>query len=290
MTRLSTLVLCLLISLLPLSAQSHADLFAAGKAALEKNEDEKAAGLFEKAVAANPNNAEYHYYLGAAYGQWAQQASMLKKPGLAKKVKASFERAVQLDPRLHEARFGLIQFYLVAPGIMGGSEAKALEQAAEMKKLDSLMGHRAYALIYRSQKKTALAKKEMIDAVREQPTSPAAHYSLGNTYFSEKDYKQALHEYEYALKLDPNYMPALFRVGVVAAETNSDHARGEASLKRYLTHKPDPSEPILASAWFYLGKLYEKQGRKADAKGAYQAALKLVPQADEIKAALKRVQ
>lgn len=290
MTRSSVLVLCLLMLALPLSAQSHAELFAAGKAALEKNEDEKAAGLFEKAVAANPNNAEYHYYLGSAYGSWAQKASMLKKASLAKKVKAAFERAVQLNPRHFEARFGLIQFYLVAPGIMGGSEQKAFEQAAEMKKLDSLMGHRAYALIYRSQKKPELARKEMIEAVREQPNSPAAHYSLGNVYFSEKNYKQALHEYDYALKLDPNYMPAVFRIGVVAAETNSDHARGEASLKRYLTYKPDPSEPILASAWFYLGKLYEKQGRKADAKAAYLGAQKLVPGDDEIKAALKRVQ
>jgi tetratricopeptide (TPR) repeat protein len=290
MTRSLTLVLCLLAIALPLSAQSHAELFAAGKAALEKNEDEKAAGLFERAVAANPDNADYHYYLGAAYGEWAQKASMLKKAGLAKKVKASFERAVQLNPRHFEARFGLISFYLVAPAIMGGSEAKAFEQAAEMKKLDTLMGHRAYARIYRSQKKNDLARKEMIDAVRAQPTSAAAHYSLGNQYFADKDYKQALHEYEYALKLDPNYMPAVFRIGVVAADTNTDHARGEASLKRYLTHKPEPSEPVHASAWFYLGRLYEKQGRKADAKAAYLAAQKLVPQDTEIKDALKRVQ
>ncbi|HYH05994.1 MAG TPA: tetratricopeptide repeat protein [Thermoanaerobaculia bacterium] len=290
MIRVSVLVLGVLIVLCPLSAQSHTELFAAGKAALEKNEDEKAAGLFEKAVAAQPNNAEYHYYLGSAYGEWAQSAGMLKKASLAKKVKASFERAVQLNPRHFEARFGLITFYLVAPGFMGGSEEKALEQAAEMKKLDPLMGHRAFARVYRSQKKNDLARKEMIDAVREQPTSAAAHFYLGNAYFSDKDYKQALHEYEYALKLDANYLPAVFRIGVVAAESNTDHARGEASLKRYLAHKPDVHEPSLALAWFYLGKLYEKQGRKADAKSAYLAAQKLVPEQEEVKAALKRVQ
>jgi cytochrome c-type biogenesis protein CcmH/NrfG len=284
------LVLALsLFSTLSVFAATAADHAAAGRAAMERNQVEAAVAAFEKAVALSPKDAELHYLLGSAVGRQAQKANPLKMPALAKKAKASLDRAVQLDPRHFNARFALITYYLAAPGFLGGGEDKALAEAAEMKKLDTMMGHRAYARVYRAQKKPELARKEMVEAVREQPNSAAAHYYLGNAWFAEKKYAQALHEYEYALKLDATYMPALFRLGVLAAETNSDHARGEASLKKYLTYKPAEDEPAVASAWYYLGKIYENQGRKADAKQSYLNAQKLVPDDANIKAALKRM-
>jgi tetratricopeptide (TPR) repeat protein len=282
------LAICLLFPVSGISATA-ADHAAAARAAMERNQFEAAVALYEKAIALTPNDAELHYRLGAAVGRQAEKAGALKMVGIAKKAKAAFERAVQLDPKHVNARMSLIAFYLMAPGFLGGGDDKALAQAVEVKKLDPLMGHRAYARIYRSQKKPELARKEMVEAVREQPNSAPAHFFLGNSYFTDKNYPQALHEYEYALKLDPNYMPAIYRLGVVAAETNSDHVRGETSLKKYLAYKPADDEPLHASAWFYLGKLYEKQGRKAEAKQSYQNALKFVPNDKDVKEALKRV-
>ena len=283
------LVLLLCGSTVSLFAETAAGHAAAARAARERGDDAKAAELFEKAIAADSKNAEYHFLLGATYGDMAQRASILKQAGLAKKTRAAFEKAVQLDPNHTDSRFALISYYLIAPGFMGGSEAKAAEQAAEIKKRDALDGHRAYARIHRHNKKPELARKEMVEAVREQPNSAKAHYYLGNHYAADKMWAEAVHEYEYALKLDPAFMPAAFRIGYVAAETGNDAARGEASLKKYLTHKPGKDEPPLASAWFYLGQLQEKLGRKADAKQSYGNALKLVPNDKDVKEALKRV-
>ena len=83
------------------------------------------------------------------------------------RAKAECEKAVALDPKYVEARFGLVQFYTAAPGIMGGSYEKAFEQAKEIKAIDPIAGHRAYAFIYTQQKKLELAKKEYADAIRE---------------------------------------------------------------------------------------------------------------------------
>lgn len=273
---------------LPLFAGPAED-FNAGKAALEAGEHEKAAGFFEKAVAAKPNDANYHYYLGAAYGQWAQQAGMLKAASLAKKTKAELERAVKLDPKHWEARFGLIAFYMQAPGFMGGGEDKALAQAAEMKKLDLLEGHRAYARIYRMQKKPDLARKEMIDLVRAQPNSGRAHFYLGGTYMNEKNWPAAMQEFEQAAKLDPTWMQTFFYMGYVAVQSNTNYPHGEAMLRKYLAYKPADNEVNHASAWYYLGQVLEKQGKKQEAKQAYQAALKLNPKSKEFSEALKRV-
>ncbi|HEX9163896.1 MAG TPA: tetratricopeptide repeat protein, partial [Thermoanaerobaculia bacterium] len=252
-----------------LTAATPDQLFAAGRAALAENDTAKAVELFEQAIKAKPNDAQYHYWLGQAYGREAMSASIFGKAGFAGKSKAEFLRAVELDPNYLDGRFGLLEFYLEAPGIVGGSDEKALEQAQEIRKRDPLMGHNAFARIYTKEKKPELARKEHYDAVREQPNSAKAHQALGVYLMLEKDYKDALAEYETALKLDGAYMPAYFQIGHTAALASTNFVRGEEALKKYLGYKPLENEPSLARAWFWLGRIYEAQGRKADAKQSY---------------------
>lgn len=279
--------LLLLSSLLSLAAQ--ADPLAAGRAAMERRDWNAAVTAFEKALAANPKNAEAHYLLGGAYGRQAQEAGLLGKASLAKKAKAALETAVQLDPDHINARFALVEYYTIAPAIVGGSEEKALAQAAEIRKRDKLAGHRAYARIYARQEKLDLARKEMVDAVREDPNNPRAHQSLGMFYLSQKNHPAALHEFEMAQKLDAAYMPAYLRIGQTLVLTGGDQARAEASLRKYLAYKPSDEEPGLGNAWYWLGMLQEKQGKKGDAKQSFTNANKLMPGDKNITEALKRV-
>jgi len=283
------LLLAALALAVPLSAQNDPD-FLAGKAALQKGDADKAAALIEKAIAKNPNVAEYHLFLADAYGRQARGGGMFKQASLGKKAKGELDRAVALDPNSSDARMGLIQFYLAAPGIMGGSEAKAIEQAAEIRKRDPYMGHAAYARIYNYQKKPDLARNEWLTAVKEQPTSARAHNALAGFYTGvDKNYPAAWAEVETALKLDPNYMSAVLRVGVIAANSGTNLARGEEALKRYLAYQPKEHEPSHIDANYWLGMIYEKNGRVADARASYGAALKLAPESKQIQEALKRV-
>ena len=274
------LVLCLVSA--PLFAATHAELAAAGRAALYGGDHEKAAKLFEEAVKLAPNNAQYHYYLGAAWGELAQKASVFKQATMAGKIREQFEKAVQLDPNFLDARFALIDFYTVAPGFMGGSMEKAQQQANEIKKRNNLEGHRAWARIYGRQKKPDLVRKEMVDAVRENPNSARAHYLLAGVLINEKNWAGALQELETALRLDPNYMPAHYRLGAHAALSGQNYARGEEALRKYLGHKPGDNEPGHAYTWYFIGVIQEKQGKKAEAKASYANA-------KDIAEALKRV-
>jgi len=74
----------------------------------------------EKAIALSPDKSMYHLWLGRAYGEKADASSFFTAAGLAKKVRASFERAVELDGSNIQARSDLAEFYMEAPGIMGG--------------------------------------------------------------------------------------------------------------------------------------------------------------------------
>jgi tetratricopeptide (TPR) repeat protein len=83
----------------------------------------------EKSVQMAPNNAEYHLWLGRAYGQKAEKVNVFKQAGLAGKVRGEFEKAVQLDPNNMDARSDLSEYYVDAPGMMGGGVDKAKAQA-----------------------------------------------------------------------------------------------------------------------------------------------------------------
>jgi TolA-binding protein len=60
-------------------------------------------------------------------------------------------------------------------------------------------------------------------------------------------------------------------------------------LHKYLAYKPADNEPPLAGAWYWLGQIQEKQGKKADAKKSYTNGLKLAPEMKELKEGLKGV-
>jgi tetratricopeptide (TPR) repeat protein len=279
-----------LLFLIALPALAVADdAIAAGRAALDRRDSDQAIAQFEKAVAQKPNSSEAHYYLGVAYSQKAETANMLSQMSLGKKAIDAWARALELDPNSFNARLRLVEFYVSAPAMAGGSEAKAMELAAEAKKRDAFNGHRAYARIYTIQKKYDAATKEMREAVREQPKSVRAHYLLGNALLNQQEWKTSLQEYETALALDGAYMPTYFRIGHLAVRSESNYARGEESLRKYIGFKPADDEPRVGVAWYWLGMIQEMQGKKAEAKQSYLMAQKLAPDLNEATEALKRM-
>ena len=275
-TALSLVILGALSTVSLLSAQTP--LIEQGRAAINRGDSDGAVEILKRAVAQSPKSAEAHFYLGSAYGVKAQSSGMFGAATYAANVKEEFEQAVALNPGYVDARYGLVEFYAAAPGFMGGSFDKALDQAKAIKVIDPIAGHRAYAFIYLQQKKPDLAKKEYLDAIHEQPRSAKAHSFFGQYLAStEKNYSGAFGEFETALKADPGYMPPFYHLGRTAALAKTNLGRGEEGLKKYLAYTPKQNEPPLANAHYVLGTIYELQGKKAEAKLSYQAALKLNP-------------
>jgi tetratricopeptide (TPR) repeat protein len=77
-----------------------------------------------------PQAAPCHYALGTVLGVQAMSEGMLKAARSAGTVKTALMQAQSLEPGWYPARSALVEFYLMAPGMMGGSTSKAAELAA----------------------------------------------------------------------------------------------------------------------------------------------------------------
>ncbi len=288
MKAIQSMLIHLALAAVTLAAQTS--LVDQGRAAIARGDYEAGIAILEKAIAQAPTSAEGHYYLALAYGGKAEKGGMFIAARYAPKARGEWEQAIALNPNHLEARFRLIEFYSIAPGIMGGSMEKALEQAKAIKAIEPLLGYRAFAFVYMKQNKPDLAKQAFTDALREYPNSSKAHCYLGQHFaIVEKNHGAAIAAFETALKLNPNEMPAYFFLGRTASLANSNLTRGEEALKKYLAYTPKENEPTLASAHYRLGLIYEKAGRKAEAKQSYQMALRLDGALKDVSEALKRV-
>jgi tetratricopeptide (TPR) repeat protein len=263
--------------------------FLMGRIAMRKNDPKTAERWFEAAVEQDDRRGDYHLWLGRAYGQQAQRSSAVRKPFLARKTKAQFERAVQLDPEDLDARSDLISYYTEAPGFMGGSIEKAREQVAEIRRRSAYRGCFAAARVAESQKDWDAAEREYQDAAKAFPESLDVPIALGISRTRAERYDRAFEVFEGILATRPGEPAALYQIGRTAALSGQRLDRGEQALKEYLTLPASDSRPSPASAHWRLGMIHEKQGRKDLAREEYTAALALTPPQEEARKALARL-
>lgn len=102
---------------------------------------DKAILYYKKIKQLQPNNADYHYKYGGALGMKAKTVNKFKALGMIDEIKSSFEKAVSLDQKHAASRWGLVMFYLELPGIVGGSETKAVAYSNELMRLSPLEGY-----------------------------------------------------------------------------------------------------------------------------------------------------
>ena len=223
--------------------------------ALRRDDADQAVAYAEKAVALAPDNPAYQHLLGETYGRSAQKTGLwsFRTPGLAKKCLAAFQRASALEPDNTSYHQSLFDFYLQAPGFLGGGTDKALAEATAIKKLDPMRGHQAFVTLYTA----------------------------------DKNYDRVLAEFDEALKEAPDNYNVFYQFGRFSAQNGQFLDRGLTSLRRCLKLTPPSGAPSHAAAQWRIGQILEKKKEPAAARAAYEAALKLdpkfTPAADSLK-------
>ena len=145
-----------------------------------KNWD-KALVYYRKLKDFKPSHANYHYKYGGALGMKAKDSNKFKALGMIDEVKASFEKAITLNPKHIEARWALIELYIQLPGIVGGSESKAIKYSNELLQISTVDGYLSRGHIDEYFKRYEAAEKQYIKAVL-LTGSKTSYYKLANLY------------------------------------------------------------------------------------------------------------
>src|SRR5712692_2913219 len=155
--------------LLPLSQKDGAELVLIGENYFMLGDAKRATEFFQKAVTAEPTNSVYYHWLGRAYGRRAEISNPFSAMGHASKARQNFEKAVELDPQNSEAVNDLFEFYLEAPGFIGGGLDKALKVADRIAELNAAEGNYARARIEEKGKEYNSAEKHLRRAMELAP-------------------------------------------------------------------------------------------------------------------------
>ncbi len=242
----------------------------------------------ERATKLDPQKSLYHLWLGRIYGEKADRAGFFSAAGLAKKVRNSFERAVELDPKSWEARTDLAEFYLEAPSIVGGGQDKARSQAGALLPFNPAMAHWVLARVAGKNKDTAGAEREYRAAIEASHGTAQAWLHLAQFLAHTRrldEAEQALRTMESSPVDRPDSLmdgaSLLLRIG-------RDHPLAVRLLNRYLM-SPVEEGPAF-KAHNFLGQLLEKQGDRRAAAEQYRAALALFHGYTLAQEGLKRVE
>lgn len=126
---------------------------------------DKALLYYKKLKQLKPSEANYHYKYGGALGMKAKDSNKFKALGMIDEVKGSFEKAINLNPQHIGARWALIELYIQLPGIVGGSESKAIKYSTELSRLSAVDGHLSRGHIDEYFKRYAAAEQQYKKAV-----------------------------------------------------------------------------------------------------------------------------
>src|ERR1019366_4247817 len=173
-------------------------------ATIDNDADDAIIRLFERAVQLDDGNALYHLWLGSAVGDATQRASKLKAPFMARRVKKEWERAVELDPNLVDARTHLVGFYSQAPGFMGGSMDRAREQAVEIAKRNAMRGAMARGEIAEREKNAPAEEAAYQQAITAAPDSAEGYVALADVYVRAGKASEAFATLDRYVKRSPN--------------------------------------------------------------------------------------
>jgi tetratricopeptide (TPR) repeat protein len=232
------------LQLLLLSPRKGADtLDLIGRNYYMLGEYKKASAFLLEAVAAEPDGSDHYLWLGRAFGRRAEHSSPLTAPSHAAKARQNFEKAVELNPRNLDAMSDLFEYYLEAPGFLGGGVDKAATLAKRIAALDPVEGHYTQYKLAEKKGDLARAEQELRHASAKAPDQPGRVIDLAKFLARQGRHAESDQLFHCAEKLSSNRPKSLFDRAdtYIHAGRNLDMAR--ELLKRYLAAELGPDDP-----------------------------------------------
>jgi len=270
-----------MLTLLKSNAEDKEAIELLGDAYGHQKKWDEAIEQYETLTEKEPSNANYQYKYGGALGMKALSISKLKALGIIGDVKRAFLKAAELDSNHIDARWALVELYVSLPGIIGGSNSKALKYAEELQQLSKVDGYLAKGYVYEYDDEPELAEKYYRLAIKVGG-SVTCYEKLTSFYEGQNEPEKAIDNLEEGQeKLQRNAMH--YQIGKVCADYNIQLDKGVKCLKAYLSHHSSKDGVPKEWAYYRLAQIYKHKKDKTEALKWIDKAIAGLPKIDVFK-------
>ena len=223
-----------------------------------QNEFQQAIAPFESVVRDQPESVQARYLLGLCYFFTEQYAAAVRL----------------LDPLWPQQSDDLNYLYVLGnaankagkPDIEDRALTRFLERGQNTAEYHMLMGK---AALNRDENEKAI--EELRKAVELDPNLPYVHFNLGLAYMARADFEYARDEFLRDAAIEPDVAFNYDRLGTTYSYLQDD-AKAEENFKEALQR-----DSHLASSYFGLARVYQRERKFAEALAAINLADKIDP-------------
>ncbi len=264
-------ILALLASPAALAQQSGEDPFERGRGQYEQGQLDEAIDSFREAIAARPEHADAHAFLGRA---------LHDKDDVDRAI-ASYRKAIELHPQPEfvSPGIGFLQFNLAMSLAEGRSVEGALEAYLEAIEGKSGSAQPALAATHHNLGRALLCKGPRAEAIASfltalqlQPELAEAYNNLGVALRDLKQFDGAMALFRKAVEIRPDFAEARGNLETASSQREAQQ-QGEARPERALTD----SAPVIAQ----LREAVERQPDDPVAHERIAAALRSAGREEE---------
>lgn len=231
------------LGLLQSSPGTSAEYYAlTGKCHLMRGNFKKATENLQKAVALEPQNSDYMLWLGRTWGRRAEIASPFVAPLNASKARDCFEKALQLNPNNRDVLGDLFDYYLHAPGFLGGGTDKAEVLARRIEAIDPPEGHFALSQVAQKQHHVQGAEQELRAAVKLAPNQIGHVIALAKFLAHQARLKESDAVIAQAETIAPGNPRVIYAKASIYIETHRNIDEARSLLKKYLQSNLTPDD------------------------------------------------
>lgn len=208
----------------------------------------RAIEYFQRAVNAEPTSSSQALWLGRAWGRRAETANPIFAPGYATKARQWMERAVQLNEKNPEALSDLFDYYLEAPGFLGGGYDKAQALAGKISAVDAAEGYFARARLAEKRNQYGAAEEQLRQAMEFAPRQVGRVLDLAKFLANQGKQQESDALFARAEKMAPETPKVWYARAdaLIRQKRNLDEAK--RLLERYLQSSLTPDDPSKGEA------------------------------------------
>ena len=215
----------------------------------------KSTDALEKAVALNGTSSQLYMWLGRVYGRRAETASPFTASGYASKARKNFEKSVELDLHNREAVGDLLDYYLGAPGFLGGGLNKAEDLARKVEAFDQPEGHYLLALVEEKRKNYDAAEQHLRQALALAPREMSRVLVLARYLAKRGRMEESDTLFAQAAKMEPENPRVIYYRAETYVESRRNLEEARRLLERYTGLPLTPDDPPRESAQALLNKI-----------------------------------